>query len=31
MYGSWEQALYGYDRDLPRASNLKAKHNHLDT
>jgi acid phosphatase len=31
MYGGWEQALYGYDRDLPRAGKLKAKYGHLRT
>ena len=30
MYGGWEQALYGFDRDLPRAGKLKAKYQHLE-
>ncbi len=29
MYGGWEQALYGYRRDLPDDAKLEAKHNHL--
>ncbi len=31
MYGSWEQALYGYKRNLPDATKLEAKYNHLKT
>ena len=31
MYGGWEQALYGYRRDLPDDAKLEAKHSHLKT
>jgi hypothetical protein len=31
MYGTWEQALYGYDRELGRAEKLKLKRNSLET
>jgi 5'-nucleotidase (lipoprotein e(P4) family) len=31
MYGSWEQALYGYDRNLPRGEKLKAAYDRLET
>lgn len=30
MYGGWEQALYGYKRDLPDGAKLEAKYNRLD-
>jgi acid phosphatase len=31
MYGDWEQALYGYDRDMGDAMKLNSKYGHLDT
>jgi acid phosphatase len=31
MYGDWEQALYGWDRDQGDAMKLNAKYSHLDT
>jgi acid phosphatase len=31
MYGDWEQALYGYDREMGDAMKLNYKYGHLDT